>query len=348
MRRRAGLAILALAVLLAVAFIAARVSRPDLVLTGIVTTNDVIISPLIQGEVSRLLVAEGDTVKAGQLLAVIRPDELRADRAYYGQGAEEARAQVEQGRAALRYQEKETNDQIRQAEAAVEAAEAQRKEAEAALENSRLVFERTQELARAGVASAQDLDQARTAHDAAQAHEAAARKQAEAQRANLQLARANAEQVTMKQEQLVGNQRQLAAAQAQKDKADVRLAYTEIHAPIDGIVDVRAVRQGEVVGVGQPILTLINPDDLWVRADVEETYVDGVRLGQQLTVRLPSGVERPGTVFYRAVDAGFATQRDVSRTKRDIKTFELRLRVDNQDRRLAVGMTAYVLLPAPR
>ena len=48
-----------------------------------------------------------------------------------------------------------------------------------------------------------------------------------------------------------------------------------------------------------------------------------------MTVRLPSGVERDGTVFYRGVDAAFATQRDVSRTKRDIKTFEVRLRVDN-------------------
>ncbi|HXI30498.1 MAG TPA: hypothetical protein VNG89_18800, partial [Vicinamibacterales bacterium] len=74
-------------------------------------------------------------------------------------------------------------------------------------------------------------------------------------------------------------------------------------------------------------------------------YIDRVRLGDALTVRLPSGVERPGTVFYRGADAAFATQRDVSRTKRDIKTFEVRLRVDNKDRRLAVGMTAYVLLP---
>jgi HlyD family secretion protein len=126
----------------------------------------------------------------------------------------------------------------------------------------------------------------------------------------------------------------------------VRLAYTEIHAPIDGVVDVRAARIGEVVTAGQPIVTLINPDDLWVRADVEETYIDRVRLGDKLTVRLPSGEERTGTVFYRGADAGFATQRDVSRTKRDIKTFEIRLRVDNHDRRLAVGMTAYVLLPA--
>jgi HlyD family secretion protein len=105
------------------------------------------------------------------------------------------------------------------------------------------------------------------------------------------------------------------------------------------------VRIGEVVVPGQPVLTLINPDDLWVRADVEETYIDRVRLGDKLTVRLPSGEERQGAVFYRGADAGFATQRDVSRTKRDIKTFEVRLRCDNTDRRLAVGMTAYVLLP---
>ncbi len=59
-------------------------------------------------------------------------------------------------------------------------------------------------------------------------------------------------------------------------------------------------------------------------------------------MRLPSGEERQGTVFYRRADAGFATQRDVSRTKRDIKTFETRLRVDNKDRKLAVGMTVYV------
>jgi len=105
------------------------------------------------------------------------------------------------------------------------------------------------------------------------------------------------------------------------------------------------VRTGEVVTPGQPVVTLINPDDLWVRADVEETYIDSVRLGDKLTVRLPSGGEYEGTVFYRGVDAAFATQRDVSRTKRDIKTFEVRLRVDNRQRRLAVGMTAYVLLP---
>jgi HlyD family secretion protein len=139
-------------------------------------------------------------------------------------------------------------------------------------------------------------------------------------------------------------ERQLAAASAQKVKAEVRLAYTELHAPIAGIVDVRAARAGEVVNPGQPVVSLIDPDDLWIRADVEESYIDRLRLGDRLPIRLPSGRSCIGTVFYRAVDADFATQRDVSRTKRDIKTFEVRLRVDNAERRLAVGMTAYVLL----
>ena len=84
-----------------------------------------------------------------------------------------------------------------------------------------------------------------------------------------------------------------------------------------------------------------------MRADVEETYIDSIRLGDQLPVRLPSGAVRQGTVFFRGIDADYATQRDVSRSKRDIKTFEIRLRCDNDDRALAVGMTAYVTL-APR
>ncbi len=110
----------------------------------------------------------------------------------------------------------------------------------------------------------------------------------------------------------------------------------------------RAARAGEVVSAGNGIVTLIDPDNLWVRADVEESYIDRIRLGDRMTVRLPSGVEREGTVFYRRADADYATQRDVSRSKRDIKTFEVRLRCDNSDRSLAVGMTAYVLLPLGR
>ena len=116
--------------------------------------------------------------------------------------------------------------------------------------------------------------------------------------------------------------------------------------PSAGLVNVRAARSGEVVSAGQAIVTLVNADDLWVRLDLEESYLERVKLGDKVTVRLPSGATREGAVFYRAVEADYATQRDVSRTKRDIKTFQLRVRTDNRDRALAVGLTAYVTLPS--
>ncbi len=320
---------------------------PALVLTGIVTTNDVIVSAQIAGQIGQLLVAEGDPVKKDQLVAVIAPDELKADTAYFAQNVEGMSSQIRESEAALRLQERQTVDQIRQAESTLASIEAQADAAAADVEQARLTYTRTQNLSRQNVVSAQELDAARNSQAAAQAKLDALKKQVEAQRATVALARSSAEQTAVRRSQVQTSEHMKQAASAQSAKADVRLRYTEIHAPIDGMVDVRAARVGEVVSVGQPIVTLINPDDLWVRADVEESYIDQVRLGDKLTVRLPSGVEREGTVFYRGADAGFATQRDVSRTKRDIKTFEVRLRVDNKDRRLAVGMTAYVLMPTP-
>src|SRR5215467_7358782 len=229
----------------------------ELVLTGIVTTNDVIVSPQIGGQIRELKVAEGD--------------------------------QVQESEATLRWQERQTNDQIKQAEATLAATEAQQMAAVADLENAKLVFDRTRDLTQKGVDPPQALDQARTSFDAAQARVDSLRKQVDAQRSALALAHANAEQVAVRKSQVLSTQQQQQAANAQRAKAEVRLGYAEVRAPIDGIVDVRAVRVGEVVNPGQPIVTLINPDDLWVRADIEETYIDRVRLGDKMTIRLPSG-----------------------------------------------------------
>jgi HlyD family secretion protein len=323
-------------------------SRPTrLVLTGVVTTNDVVVSPQIAGQLAELLVTEGEAVKRGQRLGVIVPDELAADRAYYMQSAAGLSSQVRQSEAELRFQERQTVEQVRQAESAMEAAQEQAKAAAAELEQARLTYARDRDLSKQGVVSAQDLDSSRTAMESARGRHAALEKQIEAQRAALALARSTGEQVAVKRSQLGASQHQQEAAAAQQTKADVRLAYTELRAPIDGVVDVRAARAGEFLNAGQPVLSLVNPDDLWVRIDVEESYIERVRLGETLTVRLPSGEERAGRVIFRGVDAAYATQRDVSRTKRDIRTFEVRLRVDNSDRHIALGMTAYALLTVP-
>lgn len=346
MKRKILIPVLILLVLACGAAYYQATNRPRrMVITGIVTTNDVIVSAQVQGQLAQMLVKEGDTVKAGQLVAVVEPDELRADKAFYAHTEQGTAAQVREAEAALQYQVKQTRDQIRQAEAALASAKAQQAEAEAELELDRINLQRSEGLFKQNIVSAQSLDQARAAYDAQVAHVESLRKQVDAQRAAVALARSNEDQITVRRSGLLSMQRQLAAAGAQMSKAQVRLNYTEIRAPIPGIVASLPARQGEVVSIAQPILEIINPDDLWVRVDVEETYIDRVHLGDEMVVRLPSGTERKGTVFYRGVDADYATQRDVSRTKRDIKTFEFRLRVDNSDRSLWPGLTAYVNVP---
>jgi RND family efflux transporter MFP subunit len=255
--------------------------KEGIVLTGIVTTDEVIVSAQIQGQIQKLNVDVGDQVTKDEPLATIDPQQWEADLNYYTSAEQMAVGQLAQAKA------DEENDQLN--------------------------YEREKSLYETKVESVQNYDAARTTYDGV-------------------LARVDS------------LENQINANEAQKEKAQVELGYTDLRAPIGGIVDIRAALQGEVVNPGQPIVTLVNPDDLWVRADVEETYIDGIKLGDKMTVRFPSGAEREGTVFYRGVDADYATQRDVSRTKRDIKTFEIRLRCDNSDRALALGMTAYVIL----
>jgi HlyD family secretion protein len=341
---RGLLIVLALAAGGAFAYRALSAPPHTLTLTGVVTTNDVIVSPLVTAHLDKLLVKEGDSVKSGELLAVLSPAELAAESDYFAHSAQGFSGQIEETQASLRYEELQTGQQIRQAQATLAAVEAQGAEVTANLDNARSELARTRSLVASGGLTQRDLEQAQTAFAVAEARLAAVKKQVDAQRAAVGLARANAEHVSARKSAVASVEQQEAAAAAQAQKAKVRLGYAEIRSPLDGIVDVRAARAGEVVSPAQPIVSLIDPDDLWVRVDVEETYASRLRVGDVLSVRFPSGDVRPGKVFYRGVDAGFATQRDVSRTKRDIKTFEIRLRVDNRDRRLAVGMTAYVTL----
>jgi multidrug resistance efflux pump len=346
-RKRVALAAIALVILAAALYLFLGRHRA-LILTGVVTTDDVIVSPVVTGRLEQLLVREGDVVKEGQLLGTIQAGEWKAGLDFAQESERQAGSVVAQGRADLAYQQELTESQIKQSEANLASAEAQVAVAESDFENAQLNLQREDELHRSGADSDQAFDTARTGFSGFRARLDAARKQALAAEAAVALAKANLSQVAARRAALQGDTSALAAQSAQKEKARVELGYTELRAPIDGIVDVRAARQGEVLTPGQAVVTLVNPDDLWIRADVEESYVDGIHLGEVLTVRLPSGAERPGTVFFRGVDADYATQRDVSRTKRDIKTFEIRLRCDNHDRSLAVGMSAYVLLPVGR
>src|SRR5262249_19410697 len=125
---------------------------------------------------------------------------------------------------------------------------------------------------------------------------------------------------------------------------EVRLGYTKIYAPVTGTVSVRAAREGEVLNPGQAIVTIVDLSDTWVRAAIPETNADHIGLGDTLRVRLPGGTITSGKVFFKSAEADFATQRDVSRRKRDIRTIVLNVRLDNPKGNYVPGMTADVLV----
>jgi HlyD family secretion protein len=225
--------------------------------------------------------------------------------------------------------------------------QAQLDEARADFRRDELNTRRTLGLYETGVVSVQERDTAAATLDASKAHVQSLEQQVKAQRATLGVAQAGRHQVEVVRSEIASLQAQLAQAQATKAQSVTRLGYTEVYSPIDGIVSVRVAKQGEVVSEGSPIVVVVDVDHLWVRANVQESYADAIQFGQKLRVQLPSDDVIEGTVFFKGVESDFATQRDVSRTKRDIKTFAIKVAVQNPGRRLFTGMTATVLLPPP-
>ncbi len=129
------------------------------------------------------------------------------------------------------------------------------------------------------------------------------------------------------------------------DEAKVEQGYSQVDSPIDGKVDVWAARQGEVVTMGEPIVTIMDLSQTWVYAPLPETQADSVQLGDSLRVVMPSGDTVYGKVIAKAAEGDFATQRDVNSMKRDIKTIQLKLLIPNPGEKFVPGMTAEVYIP---
>jgi multidrug resistance efflux pump len=217
-------------------------------------------------------------------------------------------------------------------------------QAEATLQRVESDTRRTVELAQQGVTSDQERVQAETNLKAQQAVVASLQKQVDAAQADLNAAVANTHQAHAAQSTVASTRAQLLNSEAQLKEAEVRLGYTKVYAPVTGTVSVRAAREGEYLTPGQPIVTIVDFSDTWVRVAIAETDTDHIGIGDTLRVRLPGGTVTTGKVFFKSAEADFATQRDVSRKKRDIKTIVLKVRLDNPKGSYVPGMTADVLV----
>ena len=317
----------------------------DLILVGTVDANQVIVSAQVLGRITRLAVQEGQDVKEGDLIAILDPLELAAAKDATDATAQSLKAQLGAQRATAASTTGDTAQTYLNAKASASAAVAALAEASATRQNQANLTKRTLALASEGIMSAQDRDAAVLALKAAEAHEQGARDQMAAMDAAMKAAQARLNQGKAAQENVASTQGQWASAQAQALEAGARLGYTRILSPLTGKVGLWAARQGEVVNPGSPIVTLVELQQTWVYAPLPETEADAVQVGDALTVRMPGGTQVPGKVLVKTAEGDFATQRDVSRRKRDIKTIKLKLLIANPGERYVPGMTAEVLVP---
>jgi HlyD family secretion protein len=317
----------------------------DLQLIGTVDANEVIVSSKIPGRIQQLTVQEGDPVKSGQLIAVIESEDLAAALKAAQATAASDSAKLREAEVTERQDNGETSSASLAAEAQVKAAQAALAQAQANLDHQRADTTRTVALAGQGIMSAQSRDEAETSLQAAQAAVNNAKGNLDSAEATLKQSRAHELLAQVSAHSVSESRDAEANARALADQARVEEGYAQIDAPVDGKVDVWAARQGEVVKEGDPIVTIMDLSQTWVYAPLPETQADAVQLGDSLRVVMPSGATVEGKVISKAAEGDFATQRDVSSMKRDIRTIQLKLLIPNPGEKFVPGMTAEVYVP---
>lgn len=144
-------------------------------------------------------------------------------------------------------------------------------------------------------------------------------------------------------------QESLARASVKQSEAALSLAKenlndTVIVSTISGIVTLKAFEAGEMVPMGVTIISIVDTKNIWARSDVEETMIAKIKLGDIAYTKVDSfpNQEFKGRVVEINSEGEFATQRDVRRGKQDIKTFRVKVKIDEPKGILKPGMSAQV------
>lgn len=271
--------------------------------TSLVETNNAyvrgkttLVSSKVGGYVQEVLVNDYQTVEAGQVIARIEPKTYLA--------------QVEQAKANLATQQANLSkiQQSREAtRAAVNVHQATIESAEATLHNAQLEFKRQAELMKSNSTSKQQYDLALANLKKAQA----AISQAKAQK---QVAEQDVLNVAANEK---AAQAAVENAQAGLVLAQDNLTHTEIKAPVAGKLGEIGVKQGQLLNTGSNLVYLV-PPETWVVANLKETDMSGIRLGQSATIKVDAlhGVEFKGKI----VEISPATGSEFSLNKTDNST----------------------------
>lgn len=222
------------------------------------------LSARVAGAVRNVAVADYQRVHKGDLLLEIDPAEYQADLAKAEAGVASAQATLDN-----------LANQIALQQATIAQADAQLLAARATERQAGLEADRQDDLLRRGLAGTrQKVEQASADHDKAVANTRAAEASAQAQRRQLDV--------------LAGQQAQrtaeLRAAEATLQAARLKLAYTRVTAPVDGVVGEAQVHEGDYVSAGSSLISLVPLPDVHVVANYKETQLTRVAPGQAVEV----------------------------------------------------------------
>ena len=285
-----------------------RNNSRDGVVSGTIDTDEVHVASRFGGRVERILAQEGDALKPGQVIAELDAAELKARR-------DQAAAQLAELEAGPRKEE-------------IEAAQHDWEALTASLALARSEAKRADELFANKTIS-------ETEHDTAVRRAEALEKNVAAAKSRYDLLRAGT------------RPERLAQARAQLAEVDAQLREMHVAAPAESVLEVLAVKAGDVLAPNREIATLVLPQHLWVRVYVPEPWLGHIKLGDQVKVRVDSiaNKEFQGAIEQIARVAEF-TPRNVQTAEDRIKqVFGVKVRLDNREGLLRGGMSADVFFP---
>jgi HlyD family secretion protein len=297
MRRRAPILALLLAIAAGASWLLLREEAPGtaILAAGTVEAREADLGFRTTGRIELISVDEGDRISKGQLLAVLDQQELAAALAAARARAEAAGATLEELTEGFR------SEEIEQARAALRAAERRRLDATRDLERAKNLYED-------GAISEQALDDRETVATVAESE-----MQGASERLRLLESGTRSERIS-------AQRASLAASEAEAERVEALLEYAQITAPNAGLITIRHREPGEIVSAGAAVLTLMNPDDRWVRIYVRADRVGRLSIGQTAMITADAYPERTytGRVVFIASEAEF-TPRDVQTTEERVK-----------------------------
>jgi HlyD family secretion protein len=293
----------------------------SIALSGRIEGDDSAVAPKTTGRILEVRVREGDSVSAGQILAVLDDEQVRS-REDQARGAAEgaeakakaAKAQIDVLEEQLRQSQLQTGQatvdaegRVSQAEADLAAAESDLARQDASFQLAAFDKEAYTRLAQTGAVSERQGKEAATNADQQAAAVAAAKRRVEAARGALTTAKAIVANTAIRgartaevQKQIAQQQAEIASADADAARARAQLAEARanlqdltIAAPFTGTVMTRTAEPGEVIQAGTPIVTLLDLTKVYLRGFIPEGRIGRVRIGQAARVYLDSQPGRP-------------------------------------------------------